>query len=396
MFLDAVLVRNPKLIDTALSYHRAGVIPPNTFVIDLDTVRENAILLREAALKNKLSLYFTTKQIGFNPLVARSVSDAGLTKALAIDFREASVLSQNKVPIGHIGHIVQVPLQMIKSVLDLSPEVITVFSFAKAKQISQAAVQAGKEAHILLRVISSNDFFFPGQEGGIWLDNLLSEAAAILRLPNLHIDGVTSYPCLELEEHGETLKPSHNFYTILQAAQILEKELGVLVKQINAPGNTCVSAMPVLAQMGATHAEPGHALTGTTYLHKQLNEAEKPALVYVSEVSHLDRNKAYIFGGGTHRRAIISQAMVGRSSDRMIRAGVQPIDPTTIDYYLSLNLPEPHCVEVGDSVILASRAQIFITRAMVAVIQGIQSGNPALLGLFDSGGRQVERIFQQL
>ena len=393
MFLDAILVRNPRLIDTALSLHRAAAIPPNTFVIDLDTVVENAVLLRDAAVKNGLSLYFTTKQIGFNPLVARCVSQAGIPKALAIDFREASVLAENGVPIGHVGHIVQIPLQMITPILEMSPEVITVFSLDKAKQISQAAVRAGRDVKLLLRVISEKDFFYPGQEGGIYLNNLIHEATAISRLPNVRIVGVTSFPCLELEEASHTLKPSHNFYTILKGAKILQDSLGIAIEQINAPGNTCVSSMPILAKMGATHGEPGHALTGTTYMHTQLHEAERPALCYVSEVSHMDGDKAYIFGGGTHRRAKIFQALVGSSPETMIRTTVQAIDPTAIDYYITLSLPDHHSIGVGDSVVLASRAQVFITRAYVAVVQGIQKGTPVLLGLYDAWGRVVERIF---
>ena len=321
------------------------------------------------------------------------MSQVGITKALAIDFREASVLSQNNIPIGHIGHIVQIPLQMISPILELSPEVITVFGLEKAKQISQAAVRSGRDVRLLLRVISEKDFLHPGQEGGILLDNLLNDASAILRLPNIRIAGVTSYPCLELDEASHTLKPLQNFYTILQAAQTLQERLGIVVEQINAPGNTCVSSMPILAQMGATHGEPGHALTGTTYMHTQLHEAEIPALVYVSEVSHINGNKAYIFGGGTHRRAKIYQALVGSSPERIIKTAVNAIDPTAIDYYLTLCLPDHHAIRVGDSVVLASRAQVFITRSYVAVVQGIQKGNPAFLGLFDAWGRAVERIF---
>ncbi len=393
MFLEAMLARNPQLIDAAIRLHREAAIPPNTFVIDLDTVEHNAALLGEAAARYGLSLYFTTKQLGFNPLVARCVSAAGIPKALAIDFREASMLAKNAVPIGHIGHIVQIPMRMIAPILELSPEVITVFSVEKAKQISKEAVRQDKEVRLLLRVISEKDFFFPGQEGGIALENLENEASTILRLPNLHIAGVTSYPCLELDQSSCTLKPAQNFYTILAAATVLRERLGITVEQINAPGNTCVSVMPLLARMGATHAEPGHAMTGTTYLHTKLNEVEKPALVYLSEVSHLDGNKAYVFGGGTHRRAKISQALAGSGPEKMVKLAVQPIDPTTIDYYIALSLPESHSIKVGDSVVLASRAQIFNTRACVAVVQGIQAGEPAFLGLFDAWGRAMEKVF---
>ena len=42
MFLEAVLARNPRLVEAAISLHREAVIPPNTYVIDLDAVLGNA------------------------------------------------------------------------------------------------------------------------------------------------------------------------------------------------------------------------------------------------------------------------------------------------------------------------------------------------------------------
>lgn len=393
MFLDVTLERNPRLIHTAFAFHRAGVIPPNCFLIDLDAVEGNAALLKQAARANNLSLYFTTKQIGFNPLLSQCVVQAGIPKAIAVDAREASVLSQNNVPIGHVGHLGQIPHQMIGSILSLEPEVITVFGVEKAEQISQVAKRDGKQVRLLLRVVSEQDFFYPGQIGGVRLDDLRATASVIQKLPNVRIVGVTSFPCLHFDEGSQLLKPTQNFYTILRAAQILRQELGIPIEQINAPGNTCVSAMEILAHMGATHGEPGHALTGTTYLHAQSGQAELPAMVYVSEVSHLYGNAAYVFGGGTYRRAKVNNALVGSGLDRLAKAEILPLDPTAIDYYVALPLPPDPVVGIGDTVIVASRAQIFVTRSYVAVVKGIQKGNPSLVGLFDALGRSVERIF---
>jgi predicted amino acid racemase len=393
VLLNVTLERNPRLIHTALAFHRAGVIPPNCFLIDMDAVAENASLLKQAALRNGLSLYFTTKQIGFNPLLARCVVQAGISKAIAIDVREASILAQNNIRIGHVGHLVQIPYQMIGPILRLEPEVVTVFSVEKAKQISQVAVQERRQVQLLLRVVSEQDFFYPGQAGGFCLDNLLDEASAILRLPNVRIVGVTSFPCLQLDETSQTLRPTQNFHTILKAAQILRDRLGLVIEQINAPGNTCVSSMEILAQMGATHGEPGHALTGTTYLHAQPGQAEMPAMVYVSEVSHLYGNRAYVFGGGIYRRAKINNALVGSRPDGLVKMEILPLNPTVIDYYVTLSLLPDRAVGVGDTVIVASRVQIFASRSYVAVVKGIQNGNPALLGLFDAWGRAVEKIF---
>ncbi len=393
MLLNVTLERNPQLIHTALAFHREEVIPPNCFLIDVDAVEQNASFLRQAALRYGLSLYFTTKQIGLNPVLAKCIVQAGIPKAVAIDAREASALSQNDIPIGHIGHLVQIPYQMISPILMLEPEVITVFGVAKAKQISEVAQRDRRQVRFLLRVVSKQDFFYPGQAGGICLDNLLDEASIIARLPNVRIVGVTSFPCLRLDKASQILRPTHNFHTILRAARILQEGMGIAIEQVNAPGNTCVGAMEILAQMGATHGEPGHALTGSTYLHAQSKQAEIPAMVYVSEVSHLYGNEAHVFGGGIYRRAKINNALVGSRPNKLARAEVLPLDPTAIDYYVALSLPPDHAVEVGDTVIVASRAQVFVSRSYVATVRGIQERNPSLTGLFDSSGRIVEKIF---
>jgi predicted amino acid racemase len=392
VFLDVTLRRNPKLIETALAFHREGVIPPNCFVIDSDVVAENATLLHQAARRAGLGLYFTTKQIGFNPLLARCVVEAGISKAIAIDVREASVLARNQIPIGHIGHLVQIPSQLIGPMLRLEPEVITVFSVDKARQIAQVTAQEQREVRLLLRVVSEGDFVYPGQAGGLRLDTLAADAALIQGLPYVRIVGVTSYPCLQLDAATQALAPTQNFSTILQAARVLREELGITVEQINAPGNTCVASMGLLAEMGATHGEPGHALTGTTYLHAHGDQAERPAIVYVSEVSHLHGNQAQLFGGGTYRRARVHNALVGSGAGKLVRTEVLPLSPTAIDYYVALVLPPDHPVRVGDTVILASRVQVFVSRSYVAVARGIQAGRPILMGLFDSWGSAVERV----
>jgi hypothetical protein len=75
---------------------------------------------------------------------------------------------------------------------------------------------------------------------------------------------------------------------------------------------------------------------------------------------------------------------------------VVPLNPTAIDYYVALDLPPDHTVRVGDSVLLASRAQVFVSRSFVAVARGIQDGHPVLAGLFDCRGRGVEPLMGSL
>lgn len=393
MFLQATLVRNPAIIEAAFQLLEEGQIPPNCYVIDLDTVIHNAAVLGQVAQRHNLELYFTTKQVGFNPQVARRVQRGGIAKAIAIDPWEAHILSQNHIPIGHLGHLVQPPEAMLSGLLRLEPDYITVFGVEKAESISHAARQIRHQVRLLLRVVTSGDFFHSGQEGGIQLRELVEVAGQIARLPNIRIAGVTSYPCLQVDPERRELIPTQNLHTILQAAEILRTELGISIEQINAPGHTCVSALPLLASMGATQGEVGHALTGTTYLHAGLDQPELPGLVYVSEISHCDGQYAYAFGGGLYRRAGARHALVQAEGGQRLLCDLLPLDPAAIDYYLTLSVPAGVQLQVGAGVLVSARAQVFVSRSMVAAVAGIQAGVPELAGLYDAWGRSVERFW---
>ena len=54
-----------------------------------------------------------TKQFGRNPEICQVILETGIDKAVAVDLRYL-VFRKNGVPIGHVGHLVQV-LEMILS-----------------------------------------------------------------------------------------------------------------------------------------------------------------------------------------------------------------------------------------------------------------------------------------
>jgi predicted amino acid racemase len=85
--------------------------------------------------------------------------------------------------------------------------------------------------------------------------------------------------------------------------------------------------------------------------------------------------------------------LIGASPDKLVRTEIIALDPTAIDYYALLSVPHEQAIRVGDTVIVASRAQIFVARSYVAVIEGIQKGSPSLAGMFDALGNPVDRIF---
>lgn len=149
-----------------------------------------------------------------------------------------------------------------------------------------------------------------------------------------------------------------------------------------------MAALPLLAELGATHGEPGHSLTGTTPLHAaDPHQPEQPAYVYVSEVSHLLADgRPALYGGGFYARAGIRDALLPRTG---VRLPVQAAPAENIDYYRLLDAPASDrsgAVRVGDTAVLAFRTQIFVTRSTVAVVSGLSTGNPRLTGLYDARG----------
>lgn len=251
-------------------------------------------------------------------------------------------------------------------------EVVTVFSAARAAQVSAAAASLGIVQPVLLRVIERGDRVYPSQEGGFQLAHLAEQLPQLLALPGIRIEGVTSFPALELKENQQ-LVPTTNVHTLHRAVALLQDE-GIDVRQMNAPSATSCETIPMLKELGVTHGEPGHALTGTTPSHAvNFDLKEKPSIVYVSEVSH----DHYVIGGGFYERGNIESACVGTASRdlRTVRAKQPKIG--YIDYYGSLDENEDYAP--GESVVYAFRTQIFVTRANVALVSGIQAGKPKIV-----------------
>jgi predicted amino acid racemase len=397
MFLDLLRRRNPALLAAAAGLAIARKIPPNSFVLDIDTIRANGAALRTRADSLGLKLYFMTKQIGRNPLVTHALVAPGSRETVSVDIACADAFMKAGVGLGHVGNLVQTAL------IDI-PEVITVFSAAKARQIGEEAVRQGIVQNLLLRVADpAHDLYLRGMEGGIPLDTLVETALEIARIPGVRIDGVSTFPAVSYAEAGEP-KPTANFTTLRRARDVLEQQ-GIAVHQINAPGNTCVHTMPLQAQMGATHVEPGHGFLGTTPFHWRLGDLpERPAACYVTEVAHHVGDRAYVQGGGFFiddpvwlapdfkRRALVGST-VGELLDHeetLLGAGYGTSGNFGgIDYYGFLACKADRA-PVGATVVLGYRIQSFATRADIAVIADAET-TPRLLGVFDQLGNRLEQ-----
>jgi predicted amino acid racemase len=391
VFLDTVLARNPRLVETAAALHRAGRVPPDTYVVDRDAVEANAALLAAEAARLGVALWFVAKHLGRNPDLVRAVA-RHIPAAAAIDAAEARAVRGAGARLGNVGHLVQIPVRALDEALAWEPEAVTVYDLANARAVGAAAARRGRVQPVLARVEGAPGEVYPGQEGGVPPEGLEGFAAGVARLPGVRLAGVTAFPCLLCDPGTGVPEPTATFGRLLTARRLL-RSLGHDAAVLSAPSVTCAASLPLLAARGATHGEPGHALTGTTPLHAaDPGQPEVPAYVYVSEVAHvLADGRPAVFGGGFYARSRVRGALVlAGPGAREVRLGVRPAPAGTIDYHRLLDAPGPGArVAPGDTAVFAFRTQIFVTRSTVAVVAGLREGRPRLVGLSDSRGRAL-------
>ena len=388
MFLDTVLARNPELVEAAADLHRRGEIPPDTYVMDLDTVEANAALLAAEAQRLGLSLWFVVKQFGRNPELIRAVA-RHIPKYAAIDPAEARTLHAAGARAGNLGHLVQIPRRALPEMLAWRPEAVTVFDLANARAVSEAAERLGLVQDILVRLEGAEGTVYPGQEGGVPLPRLDAFAEAAERLPGIRIAGVTAFPCVLCDPATGTPYATPNFTLALKARELLAAR-GHEDLKLSAPSATSMASLPLLAAHGATHGEPGHALTGTTPLHARGPGPAREARLCVRERGrpHPRRRPPRPPRRRFLRPRPTSAARCCREPACASR--VQDAPAENIDYYRLLDAPAVgQDVRLGDTALLAFRTQIFVTRSTVAVVSGLSSGTPRLRGLYDAQGRAL-------
>lgn len=389
MFIERLQRLRPGLAEAAVALHQGGELGANTYLIDLEAVAANTRLVRSTADSLGLRLYAMTKQFGRNPDACDAIAAAGIEAAVAVDIQCMEAVQRSHLRIGHVGHLVQPHRGAEDAVVAARPEVVTVFSHEVAERLGAAAVRAGLTQDVLLRVVAPGDRFYFGHGGGLPLEGVEDVARRIDAVPGLHVAGVTSFPALLADTESRRLSLTPNMATIARAAERL-RAAGFDVRQVNAPGTTSSGALKLLADAGATHAEPGNGLHGTTPL-MIFDDAspEIPGIVYVSEVAHLEDQQAYVFGGGLYIDKVLGsyglRALCGRDETILERVFPAEIAPDgAIHYYAVLHLPSSHDVRVGDTVIFCFRPQVFVTRARTRALFRDQDGRPRLGGAYDA------------
>ncbi|GAA0394361.1 alanine racemase [Micromonospora gifhornensis] len=398
MFLDLLRRRNPAFLAAAADLHRNGDLPANCYALDLDTVAANATAIRREADRHGLSVYAMTKQVGRNPDFCRTIRAAGITEAVGVDLQCALADWHGGLGIGHIGHLVQIPRHEAATAAALAPAYWTVFNDTKAAEAAAASAAAGREQALLARIMAPGDRFYRGHEGGFAAEEIVAVADRLDALPGARFAGVTSFPTQLFDSASGRVVPTPNLDTLRQAAAAL-RAAGRGQIEINAPGTTSVAVLGMLAEAGATQVEPGHGLTGTTPWHAVTDLVEEPAVLYVSEVSHLWGGRAYVFGGGLYvdpvlglgdTRALIVPA--GGGLDDAYLVDVEMPAPEAIDYYAMADVSDAPAVAPGDTVLFGFRPQAFVTRALTAGVTGVRSGAPAVPGIWAADGSTPLRL----
>jgi predicted amino acid racemase len=398
MYLHRLIERNPQLLAAAIDLQQSGRIPPGTWVIDLDAIVDNARALAAEARRLGLQTYVMSKQYARNPYVNHLALAQGLHRTVAVDVPGALQLRRYGIPVGHIGHLNQIPRHLVRDCVAMEPDVITVYNVEHARWIDEAAAGLGVVQDIMLRVYAPDDLFFDGQEGGFPEADVPAAAGQIRGLKHVRLAGVTAFPCVRYNRsRTDPVELTPNFHTILRAADTL-RGLGFEITQINAPGNTSCVTMPMLAEAGATHVEPGHGLLGTTPNHAFRSDLpERPAYTYASEISHHFGGRAYAFGGGLFQDiydpGYHARALVGRNWEEARDNAVDYLHAIEqiIDYHAVLEQGD-RC-RVGDSVVFGFRTQMQMTRSYVAPVSGISRGAPQLHYLFDHANTALDERY---
>ena len=388
MFLDKVIERNPRLIECGFELHRQGLILPDTYVMDLDAIEQNARLMKKEADRYGIELYFMLKQIGRNPLIARKLMEVGFKGAVVVDFKEALCMIEHDIHISNVGHLVQIPEAALKKIVSARPDYVTVYSLDKIKEINEAAKQSGLIQKVLIRLSDDDSELYSGQEGGFDSSELEQVIKAINDLSNIEFGGLTVFPALLYSKEENAIVPTANIKALQRGIKIVE-ECGLKDFNVNVPSATCCASIPLIHELKGRSGEPGHGLTGTTPLHKYNDEPEIPAYIYVSEISHRFRGNSFCYGGGHYRRGHMENVLIGDDLTNAIKAKVSAPSDESIDYHYEISGEH----ETGKCAIFSYRTQIFTTRSHVAIVEGLSKGEGRLSGIYSSLGEKIDRTW---
>lgn len=376
MFLKQLKNKNPQFIKSVLKLYDEGLILPDTYCIDVDTLLDNAKKILDEANKYNIRLWYMLKQLGRNPYIAKKLEEIGYKGAVLVDFKEVKMAMDNNLKLGNIGHLVQIPKNMLEQCLKYGAENFTVYSIEAIEKINEICKKLNKKQNIMLRIVDEKSEIYKGQEAGFNILELEKIADKIKEFKNINLNGLTSFPCFLYSEKSGKVEKTENISYLFKAKELLEKK-GFKIDTLNMPSATSIENIKALYDLGANEAEPGHALSGTAPQCIKDESVEIPSYLYISEISHNFKGKSYIYGGGYYPRSHMKNALV---NGKFVE--IEEFSSENIDYYLSLS----DKLEIYSPVIMCFRTQMFVTRSDIILIEGIRKGIPRIVGKYTSQG----------
>ena len=228
--------------------------------------------------------------------------------------------------------------------------------------------------------------------GGFSLQTIDADLEALFKLPGVEIAGVTTYPSANFERLSRCVEPTPNVASMRSLAGKL-REHGVERPEINMASELSSTTIALAAEGGATQIEPGHAFTGTSPYQIFSDAPERQAMIYLSEISHHHGAGASFFGGGLYecigavehtRKALVARSGEPSAKRELCHLAIPPNG--VIDFYGRVDPMADGDIRIGDTVIVCTRPQAFFTRAFVVPIEGVQRGEPKVLGVWDVNG----------
>ncbi|WP_245266863.1 alanine racemase [Mesorhizobium sp. LNHC252B00] len=351
-------------------------------MLDLDTVERNARVLKDEASRLGMKIFAMTKQAGRSSSLCQAIKRGGIDRGVAVDMACARATHKAGLKLGHLGHLQQVAkFEAAAAAKAFRPDYWTVFNETKAEEASAGARAAGYVQDLLARIQEEGDTFYRGHEGGFDGSKIVEVADQLDHINGGRFAGITTFPALLFDHKTRKVLPTHNLSTLAKAANALAKT-GRRDIEINAPGTTSSVVLAALSDAGATQCEPGNGLHGTTALHAIEDLPELPAMLYLTEVSHLSGGKAYCLGGGFYIDPIFPEydvkALVGPEPTVAASAlrSVEIPPPAAIDYYAMIDAGGPNAPRPGDTAVFGFRGQAFVTRAYIVGVSGIAKGSP--------------------
>ena len=137
MFLKALQARNRAFLEAAVVLHQAGRVPAGAYLLDLDTMTENAQLMSAEAGRLGLDVLAMTKQIGRNPPALNALRAGGIDRFVAVDMACARPIHAHGHRLAHLGHLCQIPRHEAAEAAAMRPDYWTVFNEEKAAEAAR-------------------------------------------------------------------------------------------------------------------------------------------------------------------------------------------------------------------------------------------------------------------